>query len=374
MEVAGLILLGGVAFFGASALIGRARITVFEYERGLWFRKWSFSSSARAGVYWHIPAFVRVQKIDVRVTRAAVTGQEVLTADGVPIKASVVGSYAVAQADRAILGADDYPQRRLQRTPACTPCGCDSDDIRRFARATIRALCALEKRSPPRDCGRSVSICSRRRFAILTFPGELKKIFTQLVKARQEGLAALEKARGETAALRNLANAAQMIERKPNLMQLRLLQVLAQQPGNTIVLGLQQSHTPIPVAGGNATRDLAAPDRSKRSNSRSRGVVSPAHQQRHDQPGSEPAQNNHPGGCGTANAAHSIARTAEHATTRRRLGRTSTLRRRVPRFHAHRPRCAHTARGAGCIPSLRNDMGILAGCPGFRRSAETVLQ
>jgi hypothetical protein len=102
----------------------------------------------------------------VRVTRAAVTGQEVLTADGVPIKASVVGSYAVAQADRAILGADDYPQRRLQRTPACTPCGCDSDDIRRFARATIRALCALEKRSPPRDCGRSVSTCRRWRFAI----------------------------------------------------------------------------------------------------------------------------------------------------------------------------------------------------------------
>ena len=165
-----------------------------------------------------------------------------------------------------------------------------------------------------------------------------------------------------------------MIERKPNLMQLRLLQVLAQQPGNTIVLGLQQSHTPIPVAGGNATRDLAPPDRPKRSNSRSRGVVSPAHQQRHDQPGSEPAQNNHPGGCGTANAAHSIARTAEHATTRRRLWRMSTLCRRVTRLHAHRPRCAHTARGAGCIPSLRNDMGILAGCPGFRRSAETVLQ
>jgi hypothetical protein len=208
----------------------------------------------------------------------------------------------------------------------------------------------------------------------LTFPGELKKIFTQVVNARQEGLAALEKARGETAALRNLANAAQMIERNPNLMQLRLLQVLAQQPGNIIVLGLQQSHTPIPVAGGNATRDLAPPDRPKRSNSRSRGVVSPAHQQRHDQPGSEPAQNNHPGGCGTANAAHSIARTAEHATTRRRLWRMSTLCRRVTRLHAHRPRCAHTARGAGCIPSLRNDIGILAGCPGFRRSAESVLQ
>lgn len=86
----------------------------------------------------------------------------------------------------------------------------------------------------------------------LTFPGELKKIFAQVVKARQEGLAALEKARGETAALRNLANAAALIERNPVLMQLRALQVLAQQPGNTLVLGMQQSGPVIPL------RDKAA--------------------------------------------------------------------------------------------------------------------
>jgi hypothetical protein len=48
-----------------------------------------------------------------------------------------------------------------------------------------------------------------------------ERIFTQVVKARQEGLAALEKARGETAALRNLANAASMIERNPSLIPLR---------------------------------------------------------------------------------------------------------------------------------------------------------
>ncbi len=38
-----------------------------------------------------------------------------------------------------------------------------------------------------------------------------------------------------------------MIERSPSLIQLRLLQVLSQQPGNTIVLGVQQQGTPIPI-------------------------------------------------------------------------------------------------------------------------------
>jgi uncharacterized membrane protein YqiK len=83
----------------------------------------------------------------------------------------------------------------------------------------------------------------------ITFPGELKKIFTQVVKARQEGLAALEKARGETAALRSLANAAQMVQRSPALLQLRLLQVLGQQGGNTVVLGVPNATT-IPVRDG----------------------------------------------------------------------------------------------------------------------------
>jgi hypothetical protein len=68
-------------------------------------------------------------------------------------------------------------------------------------------------------------------------PGDLKRIFAQEVSARKEGLAALEKARGETAALRNLANAARMIEDNPALVQLRILQHLGATSGNTVVLG-----------------------------------------------------------------------------------------------------------------------------------------
>ena len=72
----------------------------------------------------------------------------------------------------------------------------------------------------------------------LTFPGDLKKLFTQVVKARQEGLAILERARGETAALRNLANAAALVERNPQLLQLRALQVAEQQQTATLVFNM----------------------------------------------------------------------------------------------------------------------------------------
>jgi hypothetical protein len=66
-------------------------------------------------------------------------------------------------------------------------------------------------------------------------------------KAKQEGQAALERARGESALLRNLANAARVLEGNPALMNLRLMQSLsaAQNAGNTLVLGMPGGFVPL---------------------------------------------------------------------------------------------------------------------------------
>ena len=55
-------------------------------------------------------------------------------------------------------------------------------------------------------------------------PADLRRAFSESLKARKEAQAALEKARGESAALRNLANAARMVEQSPALLELRMLQ------------------------------------------------------------------------------------------------------------------------------------------------------
>jgi regulator of protease activity HflC (stomatin/prohibitin superfamily) len=86
------------------------------------------------------------------------------------------------------------------------------------------------------------------------FPGKLKEVFAQVVNARLEGLAALEKARGETAAMRNLANAAKMIDANPNLMQLRLVQTLGESSGNTLVLEMPSQEATAPVPKRKAVR------------------------------------------------------------------------------------------------------------------------
>jgi len=80
----------------------------------------------------------------------------------------------------------------------------------------------------------------------LMISGDLKKSFAQVVKARKEGEAALERARGETAALRSLANAARMLQDNPQLVQLRMLQAMGESGGNTLVVGLPAA---LPLAG-----------------------------------------------------------------------------------------------------------------------------
>jgi hypothetical protein len=84
----------------------------------------------------------------------------------------------------------------------------------------------------------------------IMFPGPLKRTFARAVEARKEGLAAIERARGESAALRNLANAARVVEGNPALLHLRLLQEIGTASGHTIVLGLPGVTTPIPVRQG----------------------------------------------------------------------------------------------------------------------------
>lgn len=83
-------------------------------------------------------------------------------------------------------------------------------------------------------------------------PGRLKEVFSQVVRARQDGLAALERARSETATLRHLANAAKMIESHPALLQLRLAQALAGGSGNSLVLGVpsEAAKSPLGTAFG----------------------------------------------------------------------------------------------------------------------------
>jgi regulator of protease activity HflC (stomatin/prohibitin superfamily) len=86
----------------------------------------------------------------------------------------------------------------------------------------------------------------------ITLPPETRKMFTDVERSKIEAESALERARGEQAAMRALANAARLVKDNPALANLRFLQTLEQAPGaKTIVLG---SDMVLPLTGSGESK------------------------------------------------------------------------------------------------------------------------
>jgi regulator of protease activity HflC (stomatin/prohibitin superfamily) len=220
--------------------------TIFEYQRGLRFVNGALRDEVGAGRHWHLGSGTTIRTFDLRSTTIAVNSQEVLSKDGVAVKASLSAMYRIAQPRIAVLSTTDFAAALYVELQQALRAAVSMVDVEALLanRGEIGGQILAVVQPAAERSGLMLEHVAVRD---LTFPGELKKIFAQVVKARQEGLATLERARGETAALRHLANAASMVERNPHLYALRVLQVAGQQPGATLVVGLPGAG-PLPLA------------------------------------------------------------------------------------------------------------------------------
>ncbi|HVL52879.1 MAG TPA: slipin family protein [Vitreimonas sp.] len=232
-------------------------VTVHDYERGLRFSRGRLVGLVPSGTHLSASPFSEIHVLDSRPSAVLVEGQEVMTADGVAVKVSLAARYVIADPVAAVTGDSDFRRATyvmLQLTLRDVLAG----------RSLDQALAARREIGPAvrEACAPDLATIGIELLAVevrdLMVPGELKRAFAAVIAARKEGEAALERARGETAALRNLANAGRMIEDSPGLLQLRIVQGLGASSGNTVVLGLDgpAAGTAAPVArrrGGAAT-------------------------------------------------------------------------------------------------------------------------
>ena len=264
MELLGPLLAAVVVAVLAAVVIQGlvSRTTVYEWERALEYSSGRFVRVLEPGVHYRFRPSSTIRRIDVRPRFAVVPGQEILSSDGVPLKVSLIAHYAVTDPVAAVTQVDDHVTAlHLQ--------------LQKAAREVIGQRPIDEILSTRAELGDGIEELSREMAGEIgvelrdvsvrdvMLSGELKRTFAQVVQARQEGLAALERARGETVALRNLANAAKSIEGNPALYQLRLLQLLASQPGHTVILGNPDGA--VPKAAAPARRPAPAARRKPAS-------------------------------------------------------------------------------------------------------------
>jgi regulator of protease activity HflC (stomatin/prohibitin superfamily) len=232
--IAALALLG---LLYALVKYGIRRTLILDYERGLRYSKGKFIKILEPGLYWHSPLSTVIHKVDLRPRFLSITGQEILSADGVTLKISLAARYEIADLLAATNQSQDFEQAlylEVQLALREIVSAADIDTVLQSRSEFSKKLLELTE-GKAQALGLKLLSAQIKDF---TFPGKLKEIFAQVVAARKEGLAILEKARGETAALRNLANAAKLLEANPQLLQLRLLQSLGQSSGNSLVFGM----------------------------------------------------------------------------------------------------------------------------------------
>jgi len=228
--------------------IGKVRYVyiVPEGYAGLLYHKGKFVETLGAGRHVRWGRFFSTCLQDLRKTSLLVAGQDVLTADNVGLKLSLLVSYQVTDPAKAAHETQNWQGDLYHVAQIALRTVVSGVAVEALLNQRLEIGAQLLARAQPEAANIGINVNAVEVKDVM-FPADLKRAFADVLKAKQEGQAALERARGESASLRNLANAARVLEGNPALMNLRLMQSLtaAQNSGNTLVLGVPGGFVPL---------------------------------------------------------------------------------------------------------------------------------
>lgn len=217
------------------------------YRHGLYVRRNNAGRHVVWGRGWTTNLF------DLRRASLLVPGQDVITADNVGLKISLVVNYQIAEPVKVAHETQNWLGELYNLAQLALRAVINSIAVEALLNQKLEIGAQLLARV--KACAEKLGVdVLAIEVKDVIFPADLKRAFADVLKAKQEGQAALERARGESAALRNLANAARVLEGNPALLNLRLMQSLstAQNAGHTLVLGVPGGF--VPMKNGEAAK------------------------------------------------------------------------------------------------------------------------
>lgn len=217
----------------------RRAFLVPEGCAGLLYQKGKFVEVLHAGEHVRWGRKFTLGVADLRKTSLLVAGQDVLTSDNVGIKTSLLVTYQVTDPVKAAHETQNWQGDLYNAAQIALRAVAGGVTIETLLGQRLDIGAQLLARVQPDAAKVGINVTAVE-VKDVSLPNDLKRAFADVLKAKQEGQAALERARGESASLRNLANAARVLEGNPALQNLRLMQSLtaAQHGGNTLVLGV----------------------------------------------------------------------------------------------------------------------------------------
>lgn len=199
--------------------------TVHPGTRLVEYRNGVFSRVLEPGKHRR-PRHARYDLVAVRTQLNALGVQEIPTSDGLTVRVSASVRWAVVDPRRFVEVAAvpfDVVYLAVQIALREALVDVEAIDAAKHLRVSAQSAVVAAARASGTEVGIEVQDVVVKDVLL---PAELRAAQAELATARTRGLAELEKARSETAALRSLANAAKMLDDHPALAQLRLVQAL----------------------------------------------------------------------------------------------------------------------------------------------------
>lgn len=210
--------------------------TVNEGFVGLLYRRGRFLRILPPGRHRLFGYGYDMNVVDGRKTQITVPGQDVLTSDNIGIKISVLLGYRIVDAAKVTHEVQNFWEEIYGGVQVALRESVGSLSADGVLGQRLDIGTKLRERVAPQLSAIGIETLSLDIKDVM-LPADLRRAFTDVIKARSEGLATLERARAESASMRNLANAAKLLDNNPSLLKLRTLQTLESGGDMTLVMG-----------------------------------------------------------------------------------------------------------------------------------------
>ena len=229
--LAPILILLGVLFFASVKIIQ-------EYERGVVYTLGKFTGIIGPGLRIIIPGLQQLIKVDMRVRTEDVPAQDVISRDNVSVRVSAVVYYRVVDAGQAINGVEDfiYATSQLAQTTLRSVLGKHELDDMLSKRDQLSA--DLQELLDQQAEGWGIKVTNVEIKQVDIDPSMVRAIAKQ-AEAERERRAKIINAEGEFQAAKQLDEAAAIMAKRPETMQLRYLGTLndfTNAKGSTVLL------------------------------------------------------------------------------------------------------------------------------------------
>ncbi len=196
-----------------------------EYERAVIFRLGRVIGAKGPGIFILIPILDKMRKVDLRTVTLDVPPQDIITRDNVSVKVSAVVYFRVMEPVRAVVDVENFlfATSQLAQTTLRSICGqAELDELlaeREKINTKIQGILDLDTE----PWGVKVGKVEVKE---IDLPEAMKRAMAKQAEAERERRSKIINAEGEYQAAEKLAEAAIIIHKAPEALQLRYLQTL----------------------------------------------------------------------------------------------------------------------------------------------------